>query len=832
MYRRNLAFHNAVLWFGLLALFVGPRPACAATVRQAQQSLPVGDVSNVQGFVGGRLTANRQGYVKTFDIDTHTRSVEEKTHRDWWWIGEQPGKWLESTALCSRQAGDAQLEKQGRAILARLVAAQEPSGYLGITSPDVRSPEKPLRGMDPYELYFLLHGLLTAYEQWDDQAALTAAQKLGDYFVASIGPGKAQFWPSPYRPPENVNTIICPQYTWVPEGTPKAPKLYVQSAIAGHTAHYGWEGTLLIDPMLRLYQVSGRQRYLDWAKWVVGNIDTWSGWDAFSKLDRVADGTLGIHQLQPYVHAHTFHMNFLGFLRLYEITGDASLLRKVQGAWDDVSRRQRYITGGVSVGEHYEPGRRLPITGAVVETCASMSWMELTQALLELTGDVKYADAIERLMFNHVLAAQTADGDSNRYHTPLNGFKPRGYFHGPDCCTGSGHRLLAELPGLIYARGDDGLYVNQFVPSVGQFQTQKGTSVKLDVQTRYPEEQTVVIRVEPERPSRFALHVRIPEWCASPSFRVNDQTVTVTAGSYARLARLWKNGDTVTVTLPMRTRWVQRDDPEARDKPWALVRGPIVYAIDTIWWDRTQGPQPYEIWSEAGCVQDAALRQKTTAPGCLGPFFETEVKLVSGKTARVTLAPFANVGRWYQDPQAKPARDSAAHSYAVWLQDSTGSEFAQLTQRFQERRAMIDRSFDYVVIGDERSERAHKLTGTSSSGAFRNRFFRHAPGGNGFSYDLKVLTEIPCDLVATYWGGETGSRTFDILINGHPVATQSLHLDKPGEFFDVRYPIPFDLIQGKTDALGQRIDRVTVTFQAHPGATAGGVFGLYVVKRQ
>lgn len=106
-------------------------------------------------------------------------------------------------------------------------------------------------------------------------------------------------------------------------------------------------------------------------QWVVGNIDKWSGWDAFSRLDSVADGTLGVDELQPYVHSHTFQMNFMGFLRLYRITGDKSLFRKVEGAWEDIHKRQMYITGGVSVAEHYEHGYVKPVSGNVVETCAT-----------------------------------------------------------------------------------------------------------------------------------------------------------------------------------------------------------------------------------------------------------------------------------------------------------------------------------------------------------------------------------------------------------------------------------------------------------------------------
>ena len=110
-------------------------------------------------------------------------------------------------------------------------------------------------------------------------------------------------------------------------------------------------------------------------------------------------------------------MNFMGFLRLYRITGDKTLLRKVAGAWDDIRERQMYITGGVSVAEHYEHDYVKPLSGNIVETCATMSWMQLTQMLLELTGETKYADAMERLMLNHVFAAQDCETGVCRYHT-------------------------------------------------------------------------------------------------------------------------------------------------------------------------------------------------------------------------------------------------------------------------------------------------------------------------------------------------------------------------------------------------------------------------------
>ncbi|MCX7969705.1 MAG: glycoside hydrolase family 127 protein, partial [Armatimonadetes bacterium] len=124
---------------------------------------------------------------------------------------------------------------------------------------------------------------------------------------------------------------------------------------------------------------------------------------------------------------------------------------------------------------------------------------------------------------------------------------------------------------------------------------------------------------------------------------------------------------------------------------------------------------------------------------------------------------------------------------------------------------------------DEQSEREHNLQGErTSSGDFGGRRWRHAVEGGWFSYDLKVDPEHPMELVVTYWGDDGGIRFFDIVVDDKVIATQRLRRDKPGRFFDVVYPIPPELTKGKT--------KVTVRFQAHPKAIAGGIFGLRMVK--
>lgn len=606
-------------------------------------------MSRVGGFIGRRLQANIDGYLRLFDVDRYVRMVEEKKHRDWKWVGEHPGKWLETAVLAATQSRGETLRKKAETILARLVAAQEPSGYLGVTDPAVRTDALPLRGMEAYELYFTLHGLLTVHDLWRNKKsvqALEAARRLGDYFVEHIGPDKAEFWPRPKG-----------------------------QTIAGHSIHYGLEGTLLADPMLRLYLATGDEEYLKWSRWVVDNIDRWSGHNAFSNLDRVASGELGVHQIQPRVHAHTLQMNLLAFLRLYQITGDESLLRKVRGAWRDIANRQTHITGGTSHDEYYRAGEGMPIAGNAVETCAMMSWMELSQYLLELTADPAYADAIERLLWNHLFAAQTVDGESFRYFTPLNGAKPAGCFHGPDCCTASGPRMVARIPALIYAVGKGGLYVNQFVASTAEIRLESGNVVSLMQETDYPSDAGIVVKVEPDSPVRFTLHVRLPAWCRNPSLRVNGEAVEgVQPGSYAGLDREWKQGDRVVLSLPMTAAWIKGS--HTTDGMWALTRGPVVYAVDTVLWDEQTlnalGDAPKDLSKVIGLIIDesnpnADLDTTPVPGGALGPGYRVMVAFPNGKKAEVSAWPFANVGRWYSDAAQKPNRGERRYAFAVWL---------------------------------------------------------------------------------------------------------------------------------------------------------------------
>ena len=613
-----------------------------------QISLPVEKVK-IGGFLGERLNKNIENRLLPFETEGFLRMLEARNHRDWFWIGEQPGKWLEAAILASEYSENVKLHEKAEIALKRMLAAQSDDGYLGITSREVMTAKRPFRGMDPYEVYFTFHALITAYEEWGSEEALAGAKKLGDFFLSKTGPGKAEFYPFP----DPVT-------------------------IAGHSVHYSLEGTLLCDPIMRLFRLTGDKRYLDWVQWAVGNIDKWSNCDSFSNLEKVASGEIGIHQIQPYVHAHTLHMNMLGFLQLYQVTGDASYLRKVEGAWKDIAARQTYITGGVSVGEHYEAGHNLPNNGMVVETCATMSWLILCQRLLEITGDTKYADSIEVLMWNHLLAAQSWDGDGFRYHTPLVGWKPEKTFTGHDCCSASGPRIMSMLPSFFYASNKNELFINQYGPSSGEIILEGERKITIKQETKYPSDGKILISAETEKPVRFTLKLRIPSWCKNPSITLNGVEQSKPApGSYAAIEREWTEADKLELALPDETRWIKGE--YTNEGLIVLIKMPLVFYFDTVWLDEAtraliakSGDEHNPLKDLNGVIEgdtndETGFKPVAAPEGTLGFAYEVEMVVSEGRKVKALMLPFANLGKWYRNEDDMKDRHARLFPYCVWL---------------------------------------------------------------------------------------------------------------------------------------------------------------------
>jgi hypothetical protein len=180
-----------------------------------------------------------------------------------------------------------------------------------------------------------------------------------------------------------------------------------------------------------------------------------------------------------------------------------------------------------------------------------------------------------------------------------------------------------------------------------------------------------------------------------------------------------------------------------------------------------------------------------------------------------------------RDVVLRPFNEIFYDYYNVYWDVLTPAQYAERKAALRleaERRAALDaRTLDEYRPGEQQSEVDHAQKGEkTSAGEWQYRKLRHAEDGGWFSFKVKVAPDQPVELICTFWGGELGRRTFDILIDGQVIATRTLNRDKPGEFFEQTYAIPFELTRGK--------QAIEVRFQAHPGNFAGGLFGARILR--
>lgn len=370
---------------------------------------------------------------------------------------------------------------------------------------------------------------------------------------------------------------------------------------------------------------------------------------ALAEAERTADGCL---------------LEAVALLRLYGLTGESQHLDAAQTLWTDIAAHRMYLTGGVTVVDAQSADFGLLNTGPVCETCTALSWLWLTEALLEITGDPKYADVVERLLWNQLPAAQSFDGHDFRQHAAPNGARPAGYVGAPDCCSTSGARAMCFLRACIYAQGRDGIYVNQYCDSTAILKTPRGARLALDQHTTFPSADSVALRVRIPRDERFTIFVRIPAWSEDPSVRLFYYAARpATPGAYFKISRTWSAGDIVHLRFPMSPRWVQAEG--GNPAMCALVRGPLIYALDTA---QCTDDVRYKLLSgrDNGAAIEGLAAVLTCAPispadgvtpaDMLGPFYRVRCRATDGSVADATMVPFANLG---SSPPDAP--------YATWL---------------------------------------------------------------------------------------------------------------------------------------------------------------------
>jgi len=284
---------------------------------------------------------------------------------------------------------------------------------------------------------------------------------------------------------------------------------------------------------------------------------------------------------QGEVEGHAVRALYLaaGVTDIYIETGEAALLDAMRKQWRDMSGRKAYLTGGIGAhhtDEAFGDAYELPPDRCYGETCAAISSVMWNHRMLLVTGEARYADLLERTLYNGVMAGLALDGSGFSYVNPLHvrddhrdpverGARRQAWY-ACACCPPNVMRLLASLPHYLATVDDGGVQIHQYATS---------TLGRVRVKTDYPWDGRVEIEVL--EPGEYTLSLRIPAWSAET--RVDGEAVP--AGDYARLHREWAAGDVVVLELDMRPRVVfPHPRIDAIRGCAAIERGPLVYCFE------------------------------------------------------------------------------------------------------------------------------------------------------------------------------------------------------------------------------------------------------------
>jgi len=689
--------------------------------------------------------------------------------------GHTVGHYMSALALMYASTGDARFKGRADLMVAELAniqAAQAKKFHAGYLS---AFPEEFFDRVDArqrvwapyYTIHKIMAGLLDVHQLCDNAQALTVVTKMAD---------------------------------WVKFRVDRLSDEQQQRAMQ---TEFGGMNEVLAN----IYAATGNAEYLR----VAHRFDHKAIFDPLAKHEDPLDG----------LHANTQFPKIIGAAREYELTGDARFQDIANFFWDRVVHHRTFVMGGNSDGESFFPeeefSKHLGASGP--ETCNTYNMLKLTRHIFEWSGDAAAMDFYERALFNHILPSQDPRTGMVIYYCPLRPGGWKSYSTEDDsfwCCVGTGMENHAKYGDTIYFHDSSSLYVNLFIPSE---LTWKDKGLVARQTTKYPEEQETHLTLKLSKPARFALRVRRPSWSTGMTMSVNGQPMPQQRADpgqafYVTLDREWKDGDRVDVKLPMQLHTEALPD---NPKMVAMMYGPMVLVGDL-------GTEGLENVKRYGPSAPQMGRVKTPVI----PVFVGSAADLTARIERDGKMQFRTKGLAQpHDVTLVPLYRIVDQRYNVYWNLLTPDEWnarrAETAAADARRKAVDDRTIDRVDVNAADSEKAHQLASDKSTdGFFEGKRIREARGG-WFSYLLKVAPDRPVTVVAGYRGSEGRRRTFDVLVDGEKIATETLEYH-PTEQLDREYAIPETLTRGKS--------AITVRFQAQgDNSTAGALIDLRTVDR-
>lgn len=547
------------------------RPGKPAPVRP----VPFSEVRVTDAFWSARQKAGREGTLEqnfaqcektgrfaNFDAASGRKKAD---FQGYFFNDSDVYKLVEGAAYIIQQTHDKALEARIDSLIERIAAAQRPDGYLNtyysLTGIDKRWTEISQK----HEMYcagHLFEAAVAHYRATGKRTLLDVAVKFADHIESIFGPGVLG-------------------------------KSARRNAVCGHEE--------IELALVRLSEATGNRRYMDLARYFVeqrGRPEQFGGGDDKRTLygEDYQDYAPVREHSRIVGHAVRAAYYYSAVTDLAIREGDQGYVDALDRVWTDLTSTKMYITGGIGNSAHNEgftTSYDLPNDTAYAETCAAIANVMWNHRLAMLHGrdGARYADVMERALYNGVLSGVSLDGSRFFYTNPLasRGTHHRKEWHACACCPPNILRLIASVGGLAYAQADDAVIVNLYMGSEATLKVKgdggKDVAVTLVQSTPYPWEGSVQLTMTLPEPTRFDLLLRVPGWCQNARLLVNgtDQTESVDHShpGYAQVSRAWQSGDQVVFTMDMPAQRVRASANVKFDiGRVALQRGPIVYCVE------------------------------------------------------------------------------------------------------------------------------------------------------------------------------------------------------------------------------------------------------------
>ena len=486
---------------------------------------------------------NQTGRIRNFE----NAAKGEGEHSGIFFDDSDVYKALEGMAYSLINNPDPELEKKADEWIDKFAAAQQPDGYIN-TFYTLTGLDKRWTNMDKHEMYCAGHMIeagVAYYQATGKRKLLDVCIRMTDHMMSQFGPGKRH---------------------WVP----------------GHEE--------IELALVKLYQTTQEQKYLDFAYWLLeerghghGTMGDEGKWDPVYYQDIVP-----VRRLTD-ISGHAVRCMYLycGMADVAALKNDTGYIAAIDRLWDDVVHRNMYITGGIGSShdnEGFTEDYDLPNLDAYCETCASVGMVLWNQRMNQLTGDSKYIDILERSLYNGALAGISLGGDRFFYVNPLEskGDHHRQEWYGCACCPSQLSRFLPSIGNYIYASSDDALWVNLYIGNTGQIRIGE-TDILLTQETDYPWDGSVKLTISTSLPLEKEIRLRIPNWCKTYDLSINGKRINVSEEKGYAVIKDWKSQDVIALDMDMPVEIVAAD-PHVKENfgKRAIQRGPLVYCMEEI----------------------------------------------------------------------------------------------------------------------------------------------------------------------------------------------------------------------------------------------------------